>query len=139
MIPKIIPGGTFVDNRGIISFNNDFNASGIKRIYTIENKQLNFRRGWQGHKIEQRWFSAIKGAFEIPLIAIDDWENPSKDLLPIEFEINDINLDVLHVLSGYINCIQSIEKGSKLLVMADFLLWEVRDEYRFDLDYFLQH
>lgn len=137
MTPKIIQGGTFVDSRGKLTFNNNFNATKIKRIYTIENKEVDFRRGWQGHKIEQRWFSAIKGAFKIQLIAIDDWDNPSKDLRQFKFEINDAILDVLHAPAGYVNCIQPIEEGSKLLVMADFLLGEVRDEYRFELDYFL--
>jgi hypothetical protein len=45
-------------------------------------------------------------------------------------------LDVLHVPSGYASSIQSLEEGSKLLVMADYLLGELADEYRYAVDYF---
>ena len=74
MIPKIIRGNSHQDQRGIITYNNDFNASSVKRIYTIENHSTDFIRGWQGHKREQRWFGCMKGAFEISVIKIDDFD-----------------------------------------------------------------
>ncbi len=136
MIPKIIRGGSNTDSRGTLLYNNNFDASGIKRIYVIENKETTFVRGWQGHRIEQRWFSVLQGSFKIELIAIDNWENPSKDVERFSFIVDAAKLDVLHVPSGYVSSIQSLEEGAKLLVMADFLLGEVQDEYRFDIDYF---
>ena len=136
MIPKIIRGGSNTDSRGTLLYNNNFDASGIKRIYVIENKETTFVRGWQGHRIEQRWFSVLQGSFRIELIAIDDWDNPSKDLERFSFIVDAAKLDVLHVPSGYVSSIQSLEEGAKLLVMADYLLGEVQDEYRFDIDYF---
>jgi hypothetical protein len=45
-------------------------------------------------------------------------------------------LDVLHIPQGYISSIQALEPEAKLLVMADYLLGEINDEYRFDADYF---
>ena len=74
MIPKIISGNSHQDKRGIITYNNDFNASSVKRIYTIENHSTDFIRGGQGHKTEQRWFACMKGAFEISVIKIDDFD-----------------------------------------------------------------
>jgi dTDP-4-dehydrorhamnose 3,5-epimerase-like enzyme len=136
MIPKIISGNCHSDQRGSLFYNNDFDASVIKRIYVLENQNNSFIRGWQGHKVEQRWFSAIIGSFKIQLIEIDNWGNPSKDLKPVTFIINAGKLNVLHVPQGYISSIQSIDEGSKLLVLADYLLGEVQDEYRFDIDYF---
>ena len=136
MTPKITEGNSHTDSRGTLFFNNNFDASAIKRIYVIENRSTNFVRGWQGHKIEQRWFSAIKGSFKIQLIAIDNWISPSKDLEILTFVINDQKQDVLHIPQGYVNSIQSIEEDSKLLVMADYLLGEIQDEYRFEVDYF---
>ena len=85
---------------------------------------------------EQRWYSAINGSFEIKLIKIDEWEYPSKHLEPINLHLDSNKLDILHIPPGYISCIQSLEKDSKLLVMADYLLGEIQDEYRFELDYF---
>jgi hypothetical protein len=136
MVPKIVNGGDHSDARGTLRFNNSFDATNIKRMYIIENKDTTFVRGWQGHRIEQRWFSVLQGSFKIELIAIDNWENPSKELRPEVFVINSDTFDVLHVSKGYISSIQSLEEGSQLLVMADYLLGEVQDEYRFDIDYF---
>jgi len=137
MIPKIITGGSHFDNRGVLKFNNFFDASEVKRIYTIENTETIFVRGWQGHRIEQRWFSVLQGSFKIRLIAVDNWKNPSRDLKSLSFIINTEKLDVLHVPQGYVSSIQSLEEGSKLLVMADYMLGVLQDEYRFDIDYFI--
>lgn len=136
MVPKIINGGSHSDTRGTVRFNNSFDATAIKRIYLIENSETTFVRGWQGHRIEQRWFSVLHGSFKIELIAIDDWEKPSKELEWFNFIVDAETLDVLHVPSGYVSSIQSLETGSKLLVMADYLLGDIQDEYRFDIDYF---
>ena len=134
--PKIIKGNSLTDILGTINFNNSFDASEIKRIYIIKNNSLDFLRGWQGHKIEQRWFSSVHGSFYIKLIKIDNWELPSKNLECLEFSICNKTLDVLHVPKGYISCIKAMEKESKLLVMADYKLGEIVDEYRFELNYF---
>ena len=136
MIPKVILGGLYADQRGSLRFNNDFDASVIKRFYVIENQPTDLIRGWQGHKIEQRWFSAMKGSIEIRLIAIDNWENPSKNLETIVFTLNAEKLDVLHVPSGYITSIQFIGEEGILFVMSDYLNGEIIDEYRYNIDYF---
>jgi len=136
MNPKLITGNRHSDQRGILLYNNDFDASLVKRIYIIENENIEFKRGWQGHQIEQRWFSAVTGKFEIQLIKIDNWENPSKDLEIFNYIIDSDKLNVVHVPSGYISSIQSLELNSKLLVMADYLLGENKDEYRYDIEYF---
>lgn len=134
--PNIIKGNSYTDKRGILYYNNLFDASAIKRMYIIENSSTKIFRGWQGHKVEQRWFSAVQGSFRIKLIEIDDWNSPSKSLVSQEVELEAKKLDVLHIPKGYVTCIQAIENNSKLLVMADYSNNEVKDEYRYDLNYF---
>ena len=136
MQPKVIRGNHYTDDRGALTFNNDFNTLGIKRVYTIENKTLDFVRGWQGHQIEQRWFSAIVGSFKIKLIKIDHWEKPSRDLSIWEFTLSAENLDVLHIPGGFATSIQALEEKSKLLLFADYQLGEIQDEFRYPSDYF---
>lgn len=136
MVPKLIKGRSHEDARGTLIYNNDFDALNIKRIYVIENHNTGLVRAWRGHQIEQRWFSAIIGSFKIELIAIDNWDRPSKNLKRFEFVLNSQKLDVLHIPAGYVSSIQSLEEGSKLLVMANYLLGEVEDEYRYEHDYF---
>lgn len=133
---KLIEGKNHSDNRGILTFNNDFDASAIKRMYTIQNNDVNFVRAWQGHKIESRWFSAIQGSFEIKLIKIDGANKVDKKTKVSIFVLNSNTLDVLCVPKGYVSSIQAKEKESKLLVMSDYLLGEVDDDYRFAPDYF---
>ena len=134
--PHIIKGNSHRDDRGIITFNNDFNAGEVKRIYFIENKDTEFIRGWQGHKIEQRWFSAMQGSFRIVVIAIDNWENPSRTLLKEEFILESSNFDVLHVPQSHITSIHALEKNARLMTMSDYSLGSIKDEYRFNIDYF---
>lgn len=136
MIPKLISGNCHSDQRGRLLYNNDFDASIVKRIYIIENESSQFIRGWQGHQIEQRWFSVVSGKFKIQLIKIDDWERPSINSEVHTYLIDSEKLNVLHVPKGYVSSIQSLELNSKLLVMADYLLGEIKDEYRYDIDYF---
>ena len=136
MIPKITKGDSHTDSRGTLFFNNGFDASAIKRFYVIENQNTSFIRAWQGHKIEQRWFSAVQGSFAIKLIYIDNWEKPSRTPDQFCFVLQSEKMDILHVPKGYVSSIQSLEKGSKLLVMSDYLMGEIQDEFRFDSDYF---
>ena len=136
MTPTLILGENHKDERGLLNFNNDFDMSLVKRMYLIENVDVFFKRRWQGHKKEQRWFSAIFGKFKIELIKIDDWEKPSKELERITFEISDENTDVLHIPNGYVSSIQAMIKSSKLLVMADYKLGTISDNYKYPTDYF---
>lgn len=61
---------------------------------------------------------------------------PSIRLISQEIRIESKTLDVLHVPKGYVSSIQAVEEESKLLVMADYLMGEIEDEYRFELNYF---
>jgi hypothetical protein len=133
---KLIRGERNDDKRGILKYNNEFNSSHIKRIYVIENINTSFIRAWQGHKIESRWFSAIQGSFEIKLIKIDNWCEPSRNLKVSTFVLNSTTLDVLCVPNGYISSIRSIEMDSKLLAMSDYAFGETNDECRFPPNYF---
>ena len=99
----ILQGKKHTDERGIITYNNDFDASLIQRIYTIENHSTAFIRGWQGHKIEQRWFACMNGSFEISVIQVDDFEQPSKDLKKEKFLLTADVLTYLHVPAGTIS------------------------------------
>ena len=136
MRPVVINGGSYSDIRGDVTYNNDFDMSSIKRIYSIQNINTSIVRAWQGHAIERRWFSVVKGSFEIKLIKIDNWENPTKSLEVFSRIINDENFDVLCVPGGYVSSIQALEENSKLLLMSDYRLGDIEDEYRFDSNYF---
>jgi dTDP-4-dehydrorhamnose 3,5-epimerase-like enzyme len=106
-------------------------------MYVIENSSKSVIRAWQGHAIEQRWFSATQGSFKIQLIAVDNWDTPSLTLSKIEFTLHSETLDILHIPAGYISSIQALEERSKLVVMADYYLGELNDEFRYPNNYFI--
>ena len=62
---KIFLGKTYLDSRGVLRFNNDFDLSEIKRVYEIENCDIEFKRGWKSHCKEKRWFLCALGVVEI--------------------------------------------------------------------------
>lgn len=136
MKPALISGNCHQDQRGQLFYNNDFDTTSIKRMYVIENHSVDYIRAWQGHKIEQRWFSAVQGSFKIQLIAVDNWDIPSENLPKIEFYLHSDKLDILHIPAGYISSIQALEEKSKLVVMSDYHLGEISDEFRYPTDYF---
>ncbi len=134
--PSLIKGSSFTDSRGTLYYNNTFDSSAIKRIYIIQNSSVNVIRGWQGHKVEQRWFSALEGEFEIHLIKVDNWKTPSKDLQSIKYDLSSDKMNILHVPSGFVSSIRSKESDSKLLAMSNYGINEIKDEYRYEINYF---
>lgn len=134
--PKIIKGNRHSDTRGTLIYNNEFVATEVKRIYFIENAELDFVRGWQGHQIEQRWFSVVQGSFKIRIREVDNWETPSKNLPEQIFVLEANTFDVLYLPKGYITSLQALEKKSKLMAMSDYSVGEIQDEYRLDINYF---
>ena len=136
MTPNLVNGNCHKDPRGFLFYNNDFDLTIIKRMYVIENSSIDINRAWQGHQIEQRWFSAMAGSFVIQLIAIDNWDRPDKKSERFKFVLDSKKLDVLHIPAGYVSSIQSLAAGSKLLVMADYLMGVNKDDYRYESGYF---
>lgn len=132
--PHIIKGDLFKDNRGKLFSCNEFTMSNVKRLYVIENFDSNYIRGWKGHKIETRWFFAIRGSIIINTILISDLENshPSPELKT--FILNEDNLNVLEVPPGFATSIKQYSNGDRICVFADYEIGVSGDEnLRWDL------
>jgi dTDP-4-dehydrorhamnose 3,5-epimerase-like enzyme len=131
--PSIINGGFFEDFRGRLDYLNDFDLSKIKRMYFTTNAGVGFFRGWQGHKIESRWFFCVNGSFEVKLVEIDDWDNPSTILESKIYILEEKKPQVLYIPKGYINGFTSLEESSKLMILSNFNLGEnTNDDVRFE-------
>ena len=131
--PKIIIGDKHEESRDKLEFYNNFDMSVIKRIYFTTDYDINTVRAWQGHTIESRWFVYIKGSFNIKLIKIDNWENPSLNL-PIEnYILSQYSQEVLYVPKEYVNGFKAQEKDSKPMIMSNYGFNEIEnDQVRFD-------
>lgn len=129
----LIEGGTFVDERGRLDFVNEFDMSRIKRFYITANINTNLIRAWQGHKIESRWFYCIQGRFDVKIVKIDNWENPSRKLNVNEYILSSETPQVLFVPNGYVNGFRALEEDSKLMIFSDHKSNELNnDNFRFD-------
>lgn len=134
--PNFIYGGIHSDERGTLSFVNEFSFSKIKRFYIISNNVQKPLRAWQGHKLDEKNFYCIHGEFKIAVVKIDDWENPSKNLEVNTFTLNALDSKILKVPPGFANAVLSTAEGSKLLSFSTINLENViDDDVRYPEDY----
>lgn len=117
---KYFLGDSFTDERGTIRFTNEFNLPNIKRFYTIEHHNTQVIRAWQGHEIETKYFSVLKGKFVVAWVEIDNFNNPSKKL-EAEYKIlGAYKPGVLHIPPGFANGLRALEPNSIIAVFSDF-------------------
>ncbi|MFD1771533.1 WxcM-like domain-containing protein [Sphingobacterium suaedae] len=137
MVNNIL-GGIAKDQRGQIRFVNDFDMTQVKRFYIIKNADTELVRGWRAHRMEQRWFYVLSGAFAVDLVKVDNWDNASPNL-PIERHVLRAQENqILHVPVGYGTAFQAMEPDSELLVFADFGIENaVNDNYTWPKEYFV--
>ncbi|MCF3109946.1 WxcM-like domain-containing protein [Niabella sp. CC-SYL272] len=129
---QLLQGGQHTDQRGSLLFNNGFDASPVKRIYTIEHNNTSLIRGWMGHEIENRWFTVVSGGFQVKVKPVSDWLQPELDEKDTAvFTLKAGALDVLHIPPGHIFSLQALEPSSKILVMADHPVGTTNDEHRY--------
>lgn len=129
----LIQGGKHTDERGTLSFFNDFDMLPVKRFYVIEHPDTSIVRAWQAHKIEQKWFYVMAGSFKIVILKPDNWKNPSENVTVQEFILESGMNQVLHIPGGYANGFKALEAQSKLIVFSDFSIADAgKDDFRFN-------
>lgn len=135
---EVMVGGVAKDQRGQIRFVNEFDMTQVKRFYIIKNHNTRLVRGWRGHRMEQRWFYVLSGAFSVDLVEIDDWENASRTLSVETRILATQDQQVLHVPAGYATAFQAVGPDSELLVFADYGIENAKhDDHIWPEDYFL--
>jgi dTDP-4-dehydrorhamnose 3,5-epimerase len=133
---KLIKGGLAVDDRGEISFVNDFNFKDVKRFYIIKNHSSGFIRAWHGHKKESKYFHVVEGTALICAIEIDNWEAPSKKLKINRFVLSAKSPSVLFVPENHVNGTMSLTADAKIIVFSNSSLEDsLNDDIRFDSRY----
>lgn len=134
--PTLIKGGLAVDDRGTVSFVNDFDFKGIKRFYIIENHKIGFIRAWHGHKKESKFVNVVKGSALICAVQIDNWDSPSKELDVYRFVLSDKNPSILYIPPGCANGFMSLTEDTKIIFYSSSSLEESNgDDFRFHASY----
>lgn len=133
---RLIKGGIHIDNRGQISFVNDFKFDSIERFYIICNSSEQPLRAWQGHKIDNKFFYCAHGKVRIHFVKIDNWDSPSRDLKVESVILTTSESNILHIPEGYANGIEFIDENSKILCFTTLPLTNVHDDaVRYPSDY----
>lgn len=133
---RLIEGGEFADNRGMLRFFNDFDMSEVVRFYEIYPICANEKRGWQAHKKEKKWFYCLSGSFDVYYIQIDDFEEPSNHSSPVKQVLKENTPVVLAVPEGYATAIVAIENSSRLQVFSNFTVEQSKeDDFRYAINH----
>jgi dTDP-4-dehydrorhamnose 3,5-epimerase-like enzyme len=130
--PHLIQGQIVIDDRGAVSFVNDFSFPSVKRFYTVTNHRKGFVRAWHGHKHETKFCTAVRGALLVCCIEIDNWTEPSLDLKINRFVLSEHTPSVLHIPPGYVNGFMSLTDAAKITFFSTSTLNEsLSDDIRF--------
>ncbi len=134
--PRILKGGIAVDDRGAVSFVNDFNFAGVKRFYMVDNHRQGFVRAWHAHKREAKYVLVVQGAALVAAVAIDDWAHPSRTAKVHRFVLSDRSPSILYIPEGHANGFMSLTADTKILFFSTSSLEESQgDDIRYDARY----
>ena len=134
--PQLFKGGLAVDDRGTVSFVNDFNFTDVKRFYIVENHTQGFVRAWHAHRKESKYVMVVKGSAVIGAVEIDNWDNPSKDLKIHRYVLSEKNPSVLFIPAGFANGFMSLSEDAKIIFFSTSELKDsLNDDVRYDAHY----
>jgi len=135
--PKVIKGGVAVDDRGWLSFVNDFDFSKIKRFYQVENHSKDTIRAFHGHLKEEKYVYVASGDVMILLVPLDNVENPDKKAKIEKYILSSKSPSILHIPSGYANGFKALCDDTKIIFFSTKSLKdsEQNDDYRYSYDY----
>lgn len=131
--PVLFSGDTAVDDRGEVTFVNDFDFAGVKRFYTVRNHRQGFIRAWHAHRREAKYVTVVAGAALIGAVRIDDWDQPSRELPVKRFVIAAAKPRVLYIPAGYANGFLSLTSDAHLMFFSTSSLQDsLGDDVRYD-------
>lgn len=121
----LIEGSTAIDDRGKLSFFNDFNFESVKRFYIVENHQKNFIRAWHGHKKEEKYVYVSRGVAIVVAINMDDNEDKKRYILSGD------KPQILHIPAGYYNGFKTLTDDTQVVFFSTSTIKESQgDDFR---------
>ncbi len=133
--PSLIQGGLHADERGSLTFFNDFAFPAIERFYIIRPARPHVVRGWMGHRREQKWFTAVEGDLLVAVVRPDDWTSPGRELPVATFALSAAEPQILAVPPGHATAIIGTTLRSALMVFSTGKIEDApSDTYRFSPD-----
>ena len=134
--PYLIEGGLAIDDRGQLTFANDFDFSNVKRFYMIENFSQDIIRAFHGHLKEEKYVLVVSGSAIIAVVEMNDTTKPKKSNEVHRFILSSRKPCILHIPAGYANGLKALEENTQIIFFSTSSLEESKgDDYRFPYDY----
>ena len=125
---KTYNGGLAVDDRGQLSFVNDFDFKDVKRFYMVENHEQGFIRAWHGHKKEGKYVYVPSGAILIGAVNLETEEVE-------RFVLSSSKPQVLYIPPGYANGFMNLQNNTRVIFYSTSTLEDsMGDDIRFEWD-----
>ena len=122
----IYQGRVAVDDRGKLTFVNDFDFQGVKRFYVVENHQRGFVRAWHGHKKEGKYVFVPRGAAIVGVVSMDSQEVQ-------RLVLSADKPQVLYIPPGHYNGFKTLTDDTQVIFFSTSTLKESEgDDYRED-------
>jgi len=135
-IPTLIKGGISIDDRGSVSFVNDFDFKSVKRFYAVKNFSKNTIRAFHGHLKEAKYVYIAKGSAIIAIVKMTSTNDPDKNGKVERLILSDKSPSILYIPAGYANGFKVLEEGTIILFFSTSTFDETKkDDYRFPYDY----
>jgi dTDP-4-dehydrorhamnose 3,5-epimerase len=133
---RLIEGGLAVDDRGQVSFVNDFGFAGVRRFYMVSNHAQGFVRAWHAHRREAKYVFVTCGAAVVGAVEIDDWEAPSKTAQVHRHVLSAKKPSILYIPAGYANGFESLTDDTNIIFFSTASMEEAKsDDVRYDARY----
>lgn len=134
IVIEALQGGLAVDDRGRVSFVNDFDFKNVKRFYQVENHEVGYIRAWHAHEKEGKYVYVPKGAALVGTIDLGHGiRQPANE--PQKFILAEEKPTVLWIPPGYANGFQNLRPNTVLLFFSTSTLEESQgDDTRYPYD-----
>jgi dTDP-4-dehydrorhamnose 3,5-epimerase len=134
---RLIAGSSHVDDRGFVSFVNDFDFARVKRFYMVENHTAGLIRAWHAHRLEEKYAYVVQGVALVSAVRIDNWENPSVPDKIDRFVLSAQKPSILYIPAGYANGFKSLTQDMKIMFFSTSTVEDsLKDDVRWPPDRF---
>lgn len=134
--PKMIDCAKHVDDRGTLTFCNNFEMKHVKRFYQISNFGIDVIRAFHGHLKEAKYIHVTNGTMMVVLAKLLNKSEIDKTSMK-KIILSSEKPGILYVPPGYVNGFRFLTSDTSAIFYSTATLDESSsDDYRFPYDIF---
>lgn len=117
----LINGDLLVDDRGTVTFVNDFGFKDVKRFYMVSNHSRGFVRAWHGHIKEGKYVFVTRGTVKLAVVSMDDMVGATHILSASKPQI-------LWIPPSYYNGFKTLTDNAQIMFFSTLSMNESKDD-----------